>query len=258
MKVELRKVSDIKPYDKNPRDNAVAAAQASGEYMGQQGVDAAIRGSNAHATHEKLRPKDRPMANDFVSDAEFARLLRLWFGNIQRIQRVLEPGRSFYIWGGYTNIWNYPHALKESELYFSQMVIWMKEHPVLTRQDFMGNRVVLLRLEGRHGALLQSGGHERHGRRKREEDQPAVDGAPDREARGTCRPRHDLLVAPGRERPRLLRRLREHAHRGGEDGPPGVLDALDPLYCDVIVRRWEEFADRKAERPTAAAVETEA
>jgi len=23
---------------------------------------------------------------------------------------------------------------------------------------------------------------------------------------------------------------------------------IDPLYCDVIVRRWEEFTGRKAER----------
>jgi ParB-like chromosome segregation protein Spo0J len=42
-------------------------------------------GRDAHATHEKLRPKDRPLVNDFISDEEFARLLRLWFGNIQRV-----------------------------------------------------------------------------------------------------------------------------------------------------------------------------
>ena len=24
---------------------------------------------------------------------------------------------------------------------------------------------------------------------------------------------------------------------------------LDPLYCDVIVRRFEQFTNRKAERP---------
>jgi DNA modification methylase len=49
------------------------------------------------------------------------------------------PGRSFYIWGGYANCGNYPPALRESGLYFSQAVIWVKEHPVLTRKDFMGN-----------------------------------------------------------------------------------------------------------------------
>ena len=85
---------------------------------------------------EKLRPKDRPLVNDFISDEEFARLLRAWFGNIAR---VLEPGRGFYIWGGYAQHLELPNALKECELYFSQMIIWVKEHPVLTRKDFMGN-----------------------------------------------------------------------------------------------------------------------
>ena len=47
---------------------------------------------------------------------------------------MLAPGRGFYIWGGYANCGNYPPALKAASLYFSQAVIWVKEHPVLTRK----------------------------------------------------------------------------------------------------------------------------
>src|SRR5713101_6913324 len=57
----------------------------------------------------------------------------------QRIARSLLPGRSYFCWGGYSNIANYPAALKASGLYFSQCIIWVKEHCVLTRKDFMGN-----------------------------------------------------------------------------------------------------------------------
>ena len=56
-----------------------------------------------------MRAKDRPLANDFVSDEEFERLLLAWFGNASR---VLLPGRGFYIWGGYANIANYPPFLE--------------------------------------------------------------------------------------------------------------------------------------------------
>jgi DNA modification methylase len=119
---------------------AIAVAQAAGTLAGQQGMDIAIRkhagGKPTASAQAKLRARDRAIEGDFLSDEEFARLLRAWFGNVSR---VLEPGRGFYIWGGYSNIWNYPNALKESELYFSQMIIWVKEHPVLTRKDFMGN-----------------------------------------------------------------------------------------------------------------------
>src|SRR6202035_2655650 len=79
--------------------------------------------------------KDRQLTNDFISDDEFDRLLHAWFGNMAR---VLVPGGSFYIFGGYANCGNYPPVLKETGLCFSQAIIWDKQHPVLTRKDYMG------------------------------------------------------------------------------------------------------------------------
>ena len=249
---KIQLVNTDPPYNVKvaPRsNNAVAAAQASGEYMGQQGMDAAIRGSNAHATHEKLRPKDRPLANDFVSDEEFARLLRAWFGNIKR---VLEPGRSFYIWGGYTNIWNYPHALKESELYFSQMVIWVKEHPVLTRKDFMGNH------EWCFYGWKEGAAHYFN---------PEVTNATDVWSVKKVNPQSMVHLT---EKPvELAVRAMTYSSRPGENvldlfggsgstliaaektGRRAFLMELDPLYCDVIRQRWEEFTGKKAERVAA-------
>jgi DNA modification methylase len=118
-------------------NNAIAAGLSS--FQGNthhQGLDLARHPEKAKPTRKKLRAKDRPLANDFVSDEEFDRMLHAWFGNIAR---VLELGRGFYIWGGYANCANYPPVLKASGLYFSQAIIWVKEHPVLTRKDFMGN-----------------------------------------------------------------------------------------------------------------------
>jgi DNA modification methylase len=117
-------------------NNAIAAGLSS--FIGtqhHQKFDLARYPAKAKPTTEKLRPKDRPLMNDFVSDEEFARLLRAWFGNAAR---VLLPGRGFYIWGGYGNLGNYPPALADCGLYFSQGIVWDKGHPVLTRKDFMG------------------------------------------------------------------------------------------------------------------------
>jgi len=116
-------------------NNAIAAGLSSFSNTHHQGLDLARHPEKAHATTKKLRPKDRPLENDFVSDEEFDRLLLAWFGNIAR---VLAPGRGFYIWGGYANVGNYPPVLKACGLYFSQSIIWDKQHPVLTRKDFMG------------------------------------------------------------------------------------------------------------------------
>ena len=100
-----------------------------------QGLDLARHPEKSKPTGKKLRAKDRPLANDFVTDEEFDELLDAWFGNIAR---VLLPAGRFYIWGGYANLGNYPPFLKKHGLYFSQGIVWDKQHPVLTRKDFMG------------------------------------------------------------------------------------------------------------------------
>ena len=50
------------------------------------------------------------------------------------------PGRGFYIWGGYANCGNYPPVLKAQRAVLQPGDhLGDKQHPVLTRKDFMGN-----------------------------------------------------------------------------------------------------------------------
>ncbi len=117
---------------KNDQGMAAFTHAINQKNKAKKGSGAAV----ADAPKQKMRAKDRPLANDFVSDDEFDRLLNAWLGNIAR---VLVPGGSFYIWGGYANCGNYPPFLKKHDLYFSQSIIWVKEHPVMTRKNFIGN-----------------------------------------------------------------------------------------------------------------------
>lgn len=116
----IQLVNTDPPYNVKvePRsNNAIAAGLSS--FQGathHQSLDVARHPSKSKPTQKKLRAKDRPLANDFVSDDEFDRLLLAWFGNIGR---VLEPGRAAYIWGGYANCMNYGPPLRAAGLYFS-------------------------------------------------------------------------------------------------------------------------------------------
>jgi DNA modification methylase len=226
-------------------NNAIAAGLSSFAPTHHQGLDLARHPGKRRATHRRMRPKDRPLANDFVPDAEFERLLGAWFGNIAR---VLVPGGSFYLWGGYANCGNYPPVLKACGLYFSQAIIWIKEHPVLTRKDFMGNHEWCF-YGWREGAAHRFLG-------------PA--NIPDTWSIRKVSPQAMVHLT---EKPvELAARAIGYSSRPGENvldlfggsgstliaaeraGRRAFLMEIDPLYCDVIRSRWESFTGRKATR----------
>lgn len=249
----IQLVNTDPPYNVKvePRsNNAIAAglssfAPSTPAGAHHQGFDLERHPEKAQATHRKLRAKDRPLANDFVSDAEFDRLLAAWFGNIAR---VLEPGRGFYIWGGYANCANYPGALKANELYFAQAIIWVKGHPVLTRKDFMGNHEWCFYgwREGKAHVFLGPNNATDVWEVKKVNPQSMV----------------HLTEKPVE----LAVRAIQYSSRAGENvldlfggsgstlmaceqtGRRGFLMELDQLYCDVIVKRWEEFTGKQAVR----------
>ncbi|MCC7408850.1 MAG: ParB N-terminal domain-containing protein [Phycisphaeraceae bacterium] len=236
-------------------NNAIAAGLSSFESTHHQKLDVERHPGKAKATHRQLRPKDRPLANDFVTDEQFDQLLDAWFGNLAR---VLLPGRGFYIWGGYANCANYPPVLKKHELYFSQAVIWVKEHPVLTRKDFMGNH------EWCFYGWREGAAHQFHG----------PNNATDVWSVKKVNPQSMIHLT---EKPvELAKRAMEYSSVAGENvldlfggsgstliaaeqmGRRAYLMELDALYCDVIVQRWEQFTGKKAQRMAAGAVSSPA
>lgn len=240
------------PYNVNvePRsNNAIAAGLSSFEgAKHHQKVDVERHPGKSKPTQKKLRAKDRPLANDFVTDEAFDEMLDAWFGNAAR---VLDPGRGFYIWGGYANCANYPPFLKKHKLYFSQAIIWDKEHPVLTRKDFMTAH------EWCFYGWREGGPHQFFGPTN------AID------LWHVKKVNPQSMVHLTEKPVELAVRAIEYSSRKGENvldlfggsgstmmgceqtGRHGFSMELDPLYCDVIVERWEKYTGKKAVREPA-------
>lgn len=246
---DIHLVNTDPPYNVKvePRsNNAIAAGLSS--FSGtthHQRLDVERHPKKSKPTSQKLRAKDRPLANDFVSHAEFDRLLDAWFGILAR---VLRPGRGFYCWGGYANCGNYPPFLKKHGLYFAQAIIWVKEHPVLTRKDFMGNHEWCF-YGWREGAAHH------------------FFGPPNVTDVWSVKKVNPQSMIHLTEKPvELAVRAMQYSSRPGENvldlfggsgstliaaeqmGRKAFLMEIDPLYCDVIVRRWETFTGMTAER----------
>jgi DNA modification methylase len=145
---------------------------------------------------------------------------------------------------------NYPPVLKAAGLYFSQAIIWDKQHPVLTRKDYMGAH------EWCFYGWKEGAAHQFFG--------PA--NATDLWSVKKVNPQNMIHLT---EKPvELAARAMEYSSKPGENvldlfgGSGSTLIAaeqtgrkaftmeIDPLYADVIVQRCENFTGKKAERAT--------
>ncbi len=192
----------------------------------------------AKPTQKKMRAKDRPLANDFVTDDAFDVMLHAWFHNMSS---ALKPGGSFYIWGGYANLGNYPGPLKAAGFYFSQGIIWDKCHPVLTRKDYMGAFEICF-----YG-WKEGAGHKYHGPNN-ETDLWHVKKIPPQQLEHLTGKPAALAVRaiqnsslPGDNVLDLFGGSGSTMIGAEQTGRKAFLMELDAPYCDVIVDRFQRF-----------------
>lgn len=225
------------PYNVNAQSRtqeAVMAGMSSFEYYNPP---------KEQRKGRKITAKMRPLENDDLSEADYADRLDVWFG---LMAQVIEPGRSFYVWGGYSNCASYAAALRKAGFYFSQAIIWVKNSPMWNRKDFLANH------EWAFYGWREGAGHSWFGPNNIPDvwDQKKVG---NKERLHLTEKPVDLAV-----------RAVQYSSRPGETvldpfgGAGGTLIAcqqtgrrarlieLDPIYCDVIVKRFEDFTGEKA------------
>ncbi|MGO8703767.1 MAG: DNA modification methylase [Candidatus Brocadiia bacterium] len=248
-----------------PRSNTAIAAGLSSftnksAQLHHQKFDIERGASDPAKARKKMRAKDRPLENDFVTSEAFDKMLLDWFGNASR---VLKPGGSFYIWGGYANLGNYPGPLKACGLYFSQGIVWDKQHPVLTRKDFMGAFEICF-----YG-WKEGAGHKFYGPNnaldlwhiKKVNPQSMIHLTEKPVALAVQAIQYSSLI--GENVLDLFGGSGSTLIGCEQTGRHAYLMELDTLYCDVIRQRWAEFVhgegtDWKALTPAIKAQEAQA
>jgi DNA modification methylase len=197
--------------------------------------------------------KGRRLVGDFISDEDFAaNLIEPMFKNLARI---LLAGRSFYVWGAnypttmgtVANCEMFPAMMRELDLHFAHAIIWDKGCGVISRKDFMSQYQTCF-YGWRGGA-----GHEFFGPNNITDVWRV-----DRIARAKMIHLTEMPVE-------LPARSMQYSSKVGENvvdffGGSGstliaaeqlnrqsFISEIDPLYCDLIVERWERLCGGKAE-----------
>ena len=189
-------------------------------------------------TKEKLTIK-----NDSMGDDQFRQFLR---DSYTAADMVMKPGAVFYIWHADSEGYNFRGAAKDAGWTVRQCLIWKKSSLVMGRQDYHWKHEPCL-YGWKDGA-----GHLWAADRKQttilEFDKPSRNGE------------HPTMKPVGLFEYQMLNNT-----KGGDiildsfggsgttliaaekNGRIARLMELDPKYCDVIVKRWEDFTGQKAE-----------
>lgn len=182
------------------------------------------------------------ITNDSMGDSEFRAFLIAAYSSAFN---VLKPGASFYIWHSDTEGLNFRGAIQDCGEKVRQCLIWKKERLVMGRQDY----------------------HWQH--------EPCLYGWKDGATHGWYTDRKQTTILEfdrpeaNKEHPTMKPVALLAYQVGNSTAPQGlVLDTflgsgstliaaeqlgrkcygleIDPIYCDVIVKRWEAFTGKKA------------
>jgi len=143
--------------------------------------------------------------------------------------------------------------LRECGLYFSQGIVWDKEWPVLTRKDFMGA------FELAFYGWKEGAGHQFFGPKNVTDLWHVKKVTPASMEHLTQKPTELAVRAlqyssrPGENVLDLFAGSGSTLIAAEQTGRRAYVMELDALYCDIIVRRWEQFAGKKAKCQRKAA-----
>ena len=181
--------------------------------------------------------------NDSMGDDQFRQFLRDAF---TAADMVMKPGSVFYIWHADSEGYNFRGACKDSGWTIRQCLIWQKDTMVMGRQDYhwkhepclygwKDGAAHLWATDRKQTTLIQCK------RPKRNDIHPTMKPVELMEYQMLNNTKGQDIVLD------LFGGSGSTMIAAEKQGRVSRLMELDPKYCDVIVKRWEDFTGKKAE-----------
>jgi len=182
--------------------------------------------------------------NDSMSDGDFRKFLQ----NVYRAANaVMRPGAVFYVWHAESEGYNFRGAANDIGWSIRQCLIWVKNRSAFGRQDYHWRHEPCL--YGWKDGAAHYWGSDRSQTTLLEFNRPTRNGEHPTmkpvdlfryQVENSSRPRDAVLDLFGGSGTTMI--VCEQANRHA------YLMELDPKYCDVIIRRWQDFTGKAAVR----------
>ena len=182
--------------------------------------------------------------NDSMSDSDFRKFLQEVY---RAANSVMRPGAAFYIWHADSEGYNFRGAAFDIGWTIRQCLIWAKNSLVLGRQDYHWKHEPCL--YGWKDGAAHYWGSDRSQTTLLEFNRPTRNGEHPTmkpvdlfryQIENSTRPRDAVLDLFGGSGTTMIACEQAGRH--------AYLMELDPKYCDVIIRRWQEFTGKAAVR----------
>jgi DNA modification methylase len=180
--------------------------------------------------------------NDSMKDGEFRQFLHDVY---VAASCFLRPGAAFYIWHADSEGYNFRGAAADIGWKVRQCLIWLKSSLVMGRQDYQWKHEPCL--YGWTEGAAHYWGSDRKQTTILEFDKPRRNGEHptmkpvelfEYQMANSTKQGDVVLDSFGGSGTTMIAAERIHRH--------ARLMELDPAYCDVIVKRWEDFTGKKA------------
>jgi site-specific DNA-methyltransferase (adenine-specific) len=181
--------------------------------------------------------------NDNMADDQFRQFLRDAFVSADA---VMKPGAVFYIWYADVETFNFSGAVKDANWKLSQILVWKKDSLVMGRKDyhFIHEPCIYGWKEG--AAHLWASDRKQTSvfefkKPKKNDVHPTMKPVEliEYQLLNNTKGADIVLDLFGGSGSTLI--------AAEKNGRVARLMELDPKYCDVIVKRWEDFTGQKAE-----------
>jgi site-specific DNA-methyltransferase (adenine-specific) len=206
------------------------------------GIDMWLTDPPYNVAYEGKTKDALKIQNDSMADGQFRQFLRDAY---VAADAVMKPGAVFYIWHADLEGYNFRGAAKDAGWTVRQCLIWKKQSMVMGRQDYHWKHEPCL--YGWKDGAAHFWASDRKQTTLLEFDKPSRNGEHptmkpvalfEYQMLNNTKVGSVVLDSFGGSGTTLIA-----AERAGRKA---LLMELDPKYCDVIVKRWEDFTGRKA------------